>query len=636
MLKKFKVLLFSILATTLIVSCETGESPANSDSPEYEKAKEIILSAVSAGKGGQLKISGLNKQMTKGSTVKSWGRTVTMPDDGFLFLVDPSPLANWEHDCQWKIVNPETGHIETIDMRTPPDVADIGEMEVLYQNPVEKKTSYDNIRGILDTQFSRKTITSTSAAAFTYRQKHALLISGGYDSYNNHIRYWGDVAYMYRTLVNRCLFKPSEIEVCMADGDDPAADRSDGTNSPTDLDGDGTADYTKDSTRATILSELQNLVDTVEENDLVYIFTTDHGGQNSDGSVVLYTWGDSITDAEFAGYINQLPASAVKVIFMEQCYSGGFIDDLAGVENLVISTAADATHVSYAGDTYPNFDEFSYEYTAALNWLYSDIYDTNPGSVDADINEDLICSIEEAHNWAVANDNSGDNPQFGDTDSIGSIVHLDLLNLQPYEKDGGFEAVGRGYNQSGPAVFYMIFNHFEDHNVYEQSDCTTTVDLTAQLSEVTSSTGICQWVNGGSTTGTNWSDLQDAADGLYYNCSRYYTSEINTDFTKYNNSSDEQERENRLAYITENYLKKNRPVVIHMYRSWPYGGSYLVLTGYDEETGMVYYADSGSGGELGSVSYNDFITAKWYRSPGNSAYYYRARWDGEWFGFYHE
>ena len=120
---------------------------------------------------------------------------------------------------------------------------------------------------------------------------------------------------------------------------------------------------------------------------------------------------------------------------MEQCYSGGFIDELQDVHNLVISTAADAENVSYAGDTFPNFNEFCYEWTASVNWRYDDIFDETPDEIDADSDNNDICEIDEAHDWAENNDDSNDNPQLMDNSSIAGIINLNGDFLLPGEEE---------------------------------------------------------------------------------------------------------------------------------------------------------------------------------------------------------
>lgn len=213
------------------------------------------------------------------------------------------------------------------------------------------------------------------------------------------------------------------------------------------------------------------------------------------------------------------------------------------------------------------------------------------------------------------------------------LFPLIIYAVQPYEDD--FQAIPQGSSQCGPTCFYMIFNHYEDHQIFIEDDCQTEVDLTEELSMVTKGTQICQWINDGSTSGTSWNKLKNAADGLCDadNCSRYYVSELNDEFTEYNDSVAEEERRIRLDYIIENYLEKNRPVIIHLRRYWWLWNHYAVLIGYNADDSLLYYADS-NGGTIKTVDYDDFIEKKWYVSP--DCRFYRARWDGEWMGFYHE
>ncbi len=226
--------------------------------------------------------------------------------------------------------------------------------------------------------------------------------------------------------------------------------------------------------------------------------------------------------------------------------------------------------------------------------------------------------------------------QFSDTADIPEgetmqFVHTSgATGQQPFEN---FTAVPQGSAQCGPASFYMIFNHFNDHGLYTGKDCSTAIDQSAKLATVTKDTAIVKYINNGSTAGTTWEQLKDAADGLYKNCAARYTSELNNRFTDYHVAADEAEREKRFAYIVRNYLKNNRPVIIHLKRLYLFSGHYVVLIGYDESENRVYYADPNKG-RICSAAYDDFIREKFYVSPDNSAAYYRARWDGEWMGFY--
>ncbi|MGE5422806.1 MAG: C39 family peptidase [Ignavibacteriales bacterium] len=194
-----------------------------------------------------------------------------------------------------------------------------------------------------------------------------------------------------------------------------------------------------------------------------------------------------------------------------------------------------------------------------------------------------------------------------------------------------FVAVKQGSSQCGPASFYMIFNHYHDQGIYTKANGTTTVDLSAVLTQVTSSTAICKYINNGSTSGTTWTQLANAANGLYKNGLKYYNCELNDVFTEYNDTAGETERQIRFNRIYTQYLLNNRPVMIHIRRIWPYSGHYVVVTGYNPQTQTVYYADPYDATNK-NVSYDSFIKNKWYVSSASPA---NGRWDGEWMGFYH-
>lgn len=395
----------------------------------YKEASDIVMKDMLKENTKGKRVYGLNRVLAKNKKIPGWHDSVTVPHDGYLFFIDLKPLANWGHECIWVFVSTD-GKVTNINKRTPPRDKYMTPMKELTDSKLYPKTTYKKVRkaiaerqrklfGADKIRFKKNAITG---------DRYALLISGGASTWNNHIRYWGDIAFIYRALVNYYGYDPSEIVVCMSDGDDPAVDRSDGTSSPTDLDGDGVSDYSNDALRATVLAELQHLVDNVGPDDQVFIFITDHG-ENDDTTmddvyIDLWDW-EVLHDHEFADYIDQLPADTVKIICMENCFSGGFVDDIQdnGTANVVMSTAAGYWESSWAGDTYPEFNEFVYEWIAAVNFATDDIYGTAT-PVDADTDVSAICEIDEAHQWAAAHDDTGESPQWLDSSGIGGTANL--------------------------------------------------------------------------------------------------------------------------------------------------------------------------------------------------------------------
>ncbi|HNY64493.1 MAG TPA: C39 family peptidase [Deltaproteobacteria bacterium] len=207
--------------------------------------------------------------------------------------------------------------------------------------------------------------------------------------------------------------------------------------------------------------------------------------------------------------------------------------------------------------------------------------------------------------------------------------------VQPYQ-DPRFVAIPQGVTQCGPACFYMIFNFYGAHQRFKECDLSGHPERdTANHGRISRDTAVCKWINSGRFTGTSFSQLKRAADGLHApgESQPYFLSEACEETTEHGVSEDEAKRERILMDIKKRYLDRNRPVIIHLRRVWYLPGHYLVLTGYDPKKEKVYYADPNRG-TTGSIDRNSFISEKWYVSPSNTADYYRARWDGEWFGFY--
>jgi len=144
------------------------------------------------------------------------------------------PAANWEHPCWYFFVDAASGTVRRFDASTPPRMLpELLEITHGRDNPPagmseESLAHYSEI------------LRQLPKPAPTRGQAYAFIISGGADQSNNHIRYWNDCAFIYRTLVQYYGYAHDHIRVCMSDGTNPAVDRSDGTNSPTDLDGNGT------------------------------------------------------------------------------------------------------------------------------------------------------------------------------------------------------------------------------------------------------------------------------------------------------------------------------------------------------------------------------------------------------------
>lgn len=359
------------------------------------------------------------QSLAAGEAVGTWRRDVfRAPAAGWLVFVDRYPGANWEHPCSYFFVDGATGAIERHDASTPP---------ARLEHLIEITNGRDNPPpGLSEEMLERysERLRSLPKPPPARGQAWAFLISGGANSSNNHIRYWNDMAFIYRTLVEYYGYADDHIRVCMSDGTSPAADRSDGTNSPTDLDGDGDADTEYPATLQYIGQVFGELAATLTPSDQLFIFTTDHGGQESGQDCYLNLWNwEELRDDQMAAYVAALPCETIICTF-EQCYSGGMVDDLTG-DGRVIATAAAWNELSWAMAPDYLYDTFVYHWTCAVGW------ETPSGqAVDADTNNDGLVSMREAFLYAEAHDNDDETPQYSSTPAgLGEAVNL-LGNLE--------------------------------------------------------------------------------------------------------------------------------------------------------------------------------------------------------------
>lgn len=214
-------------------------------------------------------VSYLPEAVYQGQGIEAWHETVVSLFSGYLVLVDDMALANWEHPCRWVFVAFD-GTTSIVEMHTPP--LWLERMEV-YRTSLPAVSSIDNRQALLD-WFVPNPQTPENDPEHTY----AWIISGGANQGSNHIRYYGDVQFLYLTLTQDYGYTNDHIVICFADGTNPAVDNSSGGNSNPDLDGDGTVDFDFDASYDGIWNGYNQILSLVGSDDHLFIFTTDHGG----------------------------------------------------------------------------------------------------------------------------------------------------------------------------------------------------------------------------------------------------------------------------------------------------------------------------------------------------------------------
>jgi len=375
-------------------------------------------------------VSYLPEAVYQGQGIEAWHETVVSPFSGYLVLVDDMALANWEHPCRWVFVAFD-GTTSIVEMHTPP--LWLERMEV-YRTSLPAVSSIDNRQALLD-WFVPNPQTPENDPEHTY----AWIISGGANQGSNHIRYYGDVQFLYLTLTQDYGYTNDHIVICFADGTNPAVDNSSGGNSNPDLDGDGTVDFDFDASYDGIWNGYNQILSLVGSDDHLFIFTTDHGGSgkgltNLPPEAYLNLWNSQQwNDDAYDTWIDAFNTISLNVA-MEQCYSGGFLAETVpttGSQHRTFTSAANGSESSWAGATMPDYDEWAYWWIGAMHgWLPAG--GSYPGGAlpgNPDLNDDGFISYGEAANRAKAWDScaqSGqEHPQYDDDpDSCGDLYYL--------------------------------------------------------------------------------------------------------------------------------------------------------------------------------------------------------------------
>jgi len=400
----------------LFVSC------SNEDNTLIDSVPDIVEEIENEFASKEVNIY-IAKAPIKGNTkIKALWEEITSPEeDSWFIFVDEHPFANWSHPCKYFFISTETGEKKVFEMQTPPDIID--EMTATKKVSIDENGKLFDFSNIPPLPETRSTDISN---------KWAVIINGGGNASSNYIRYWNDCAAIYSTLIKRYGYKKSNIELLIADGNDPAPDRrlNNGTydSSPLDLDGDGVVDLQYAATSNNIANTFNKLANQLTPNDELFIFVTDHGTRIGNSSVIVLWGGSYLDESTLSSYLSRINTKNINIV-MGQCNSGGFINLAAN--NRIIATACKDTELSYAR-TDLLYDEFLYHWISAANGKTP-----NGQYIHADYNNDGKVSMEEAFIYAQTADIKNETPQYSSTPvSLGKQLSFSKILSPAYLNRG--------------------------------------------------------------------------------------------------------------------------------------------------------------------------------------------------------
>ena len=357
------------------------------------------------------------------------GRKFVSPFNNFLLVfIDDLPDANWGHSARLAFFSDDLSayavvccnepvHVMSFGMPITPEVVDKGKAHA-----EEEKTSSRLLSANRGVEEPYPAVSEGDPS-----NCFCLILSGGANTGNNHIRYWNDVCFAYNVMVKRYLIPKTNIKVLWASGDpnkdlcvingncSQCSDSSFSKDNLCDLDLDGEDDITGPATPSYLRETLASYERTLGVSDQLLIFVTDHGGTwpgfntkfNDQATLCLWRGDDyslDMKDSELADLTKNIKCPVAFVL--ETCFSGGFIKEIQmSAKNRFIATA-DGYDVSMEGSKL--LDAWVYHYFSALCGYYPKQDATKfwnvksfdvrvKGTVcDADYNKDGKVSFEEA------------------------------------------------------------------------------------------------------------------------------------------------------------------------------------------------------------------------------------------------
>lgn len=369
-------------------------------------------------------------------------------------FVDEHPNKGWMHECESYIV-----------LKQCPE----GMNPIVYSNsfllpPSDKTYIPLSVYNPYGNHSTDKPIVNTPTSPINGigninpNNVYAVIISGGVCSSINYERYWNDCSFLYKTLVQKFSLPKNQIMLLVSDGMSSGADmlKTVGNtivSSPHDYDDDGYDEYVLSATKSNVLSILDSLATIMTTNDHLLLYVIDHGGlDNSTGNAYICLWNyGTLYDWELADKLDDFNVKSMNIV-LGQCYSGGFIEELAD-SCRVVTTACTANESSWACDNIP-YDEFVYHWTSAING-----YNAYGVSVYSDINYDKKTTMYETFNYAVAHDTRNETPQISTIPaalsselSINDLRDIDLF-IRDHALDTGLEPTNFGCEWLSPDIW---------------------------------------------------------------------------------------------------------------------------------------------------------------------------------------
>ncbi|MCD4663836.1 MAG: T9SS type A sorting domain-containing protein, partial [Bacteroidales bacterium] len=303
----------------------------------------------------------------------------------WVFFADYSPACFWAHPAKFIFVNTQNGEYTIIEADMLPRYL-YPDFELVSSIPLPNPVEIPEYSG-----------EETPVIAEPKDHLYAVLIGTGPQPV-----LWYDVSMIYNTLIETYGYKKENIFVHFADND-TVFEWFGGIALPDDLDGgdesddvDYTAFFSRIDTTFKNLSGLWDNDPAIPElgpDDQLSIHFVGHGNSSDTANKISYLglMDGHLYDTTFARYLKDINC-AQMILTMQNCFSGGFIDDVTDYinynvkcKNRVLLTSEDYNHTAKVEQHilgkmfYPNgghsyvYGEFDFYLFSALRGWYPDV-----------------------------------------------------------------------------------------------------------------------------------------------------------------------------------------------------------------------------------------------------------------------
>jgi len=413
----------------------------------YQKITDNLLMGDLDGRS----ILAMNKLVSSGDTVSDvHGQTFRAPSTSYFFLVDDHFTANWDHPCRYVFVDYLTGEMTVYPADAP--VRQWQSMDTLFTSTVSD--------GLIRANTYSLPVTMPKAMLENGKkmrlnnpvgENYAIMLSGGYNPYNNWSRYYGDITWQLRALKVRYGYANSHIFIAMSDGTDPGLDQHTASgyiNSDPDIDQDGQQEVHYQATTADITNLINDIKLVTTSNDNLHLFITDHGGGSGLSSYINLWNMSQMSYQDLKALLDTVPHAYMSAC-NEVCEAGGLLLAYDGADNVALASACTAYQSSWAraGHTY-DYDEFTFWWTGAVYGSTPDLYELPIDCSAADTDQDGTIDMSEAFIWAQTHDQQSEQPQFyenpagfGSTLTLGGLEDYTGVNITSITATGKVDRI---------------------------------------------------------------------------------------------------------------------------------------------------------------------------------------------------